>query len=345
MYIKAKIPTPLAPSIEEFKSIFPIPSNGPAIGGEWEYPEAHSYAPPPPPDAPLVNKVATLYEYQSYEHDGSGAHEIAFPPCALDRAWECGLYTTALFVMAASVPIRQDGKCGRHIHVSPQISSSALDSLYESQALHRAFAVSAPFTAARIKRNGPMLIATFRTYAKKYSRISTSWDDHWNFFSLNNRSKRTLELRWNEQMPVLSYPVIATLYKNRFDIDVEKFEISGVSVSVDINSVERFIDLVPWPEARDVLSEFINAIGSDEVDATYAPFIRSLDILNAYLSYAYMHLAEQYERWADAPVTLFNEDRMLASCYMCDYNDSTRRGGTEMTFSQYVDRVIKWIWL
>jgi hypothetical protein len=343
--IKAKIPTPLAPTVYEFKSIFPLPNNEPAIGGEWEYPEAHSYAPPPPPDAPLINKVASIYEYQSYEHDGSGAHEVSFPPCALDRAWECGLNTTALFIMAGSLPVRQDGKCGRHIHVSPQLTVNELYELYDKQALHRAFAVSAPFTASRVRRDGPMLVATFRTYMKKYARISHAWDDHWNWYSLNNRnSKRTLELRWNEQIPALSYPVIATLYK-RFDIDVEKFGVSGVSVSVDVKSVERFIDLIPWPEARDVLSEFINAIGPDEVDTTYARFIRSLDILNAYLSHAYMHIAEQYERWADRQIAVFDGDSMLASCFVCDYDDSSHRGATAtMAFGQYVDSLVRLLW-
>ena len=343
--IKAKIPTPLVPTANEFLSIFPLPrDNEPAIGGEWEYPEVHSYAPPPPPDAPYVNKIASIYGLQSYEHDGSGAHEISFPPCALDRAWECGLNTTALFIMAASLPIRQDGKCGRHIHVSPQLTANELNELYEKQALHRAFAVSAPFTASRVKRDGSTLVATFRTYVKKYARMLHMWDDHWNWYSLNMRNKRTLELRWNEQIPALSYPVMATLYKRGFDIDVDKFAINGVSVSVDVKSVERFIDLVPWPEARDALSEFINAIGPDEVDTTYAPFIRSLDILNAYLSHAYMHIAEQYERWADRQIAVFDGDSMLASCFMCDYDDSRRRGGTTMTFAEYVDRLVRLLW-
>jgi hypothetical protein len=344
--IKAKIPTPLAPSIHDFESILPLPHNNePAIGGEWEYPEVHSYGPPPPIDAPLVNKVASIYEWQSYEHDGSGAHEVSFPPCALDRAWECGLNTTALFIIAGSLPIRQDGKCGRHIHVSPQLSADELNELYEKRALHRAFAISAPFTASRVRRDGTRLIATFRTYVKKYAKVSYAWDDHWNWYSLNMRNKRTLELRWNEQIPALSYPVIATLYKHRFDVDAE-FEIKGVSVSVDIKSVERFInDLVPWTEARDVLSEFINAIGPDEVDTTYAPFIRSLDMLNAYLSNAYMHI-EQYERWADRQIAVFDSDSMLASCFMCDYDDdsSRRRGATAMTFGQYVDRLVRLLW-
>ena len=343
MYVKAKIPAPLAPRLDEFKSIFPLPTSGPAIGGEWEYPEAHSYAPPPPNDAPLINKIASIYEYQAYEHDGSGAHEVSFPPCELDRAWECGLITTALFIMPSSLPIRQDGKCGRHIHISPPLYDDVLNELYQKHTLHRAFAVSAPFTASRVKRDGPMLTATFRLYAKKYAKISAYWGDHWNWYSINLRGKRTLELRWNEQIPALSYPVIATLYKHKFDVDVEKFEINGVSVSVDVKSVERFIETVPWP-ARDVLAEFVNAIGSDEVDTTYAPFIRSLDILNAYLSHAYVDLAEQYERWADEPVTVFDGDSMLASCYMCDYDDSTHSNATTMTFGQYVDRLIKWIW-
>jgi hypothetical protein len=342
---KVKIPTPMAPSLDQFKSIFPLPPsrNEPAIGGEWEYPEAHEYAPPPPNDAPLINKIASLYERQAYEHDGSGAHEISFPPCSLDRAWECGLNTTALFIMAPSVPVRQDGKCGRHIHISPQPSADILDALYEKQALHRAFAISAPFTASRVRRDGPMLIATFRAYVKKYARISHAWDDHWNWYSRNMRGgKRTLELRWNEQIPALSYPVIATLYRHSFDVDVEKFEINGVSASVDVKSVERFIESVPWPEARDVLSEFINAIGSDEVDTTYAPFIRSLDVLNAYLSHAYVNLAEQYDRWADRQ-TAFDKDSMFASCFMCRYdNIDTLRDVT--SFAEYVDRVIKWIW-
>jgi len=345
MYVKAKIPVPLAPSIEEFKSIFPLPSSGEgAIGGEWEYPEAHSYAPPPPNDAPLINKVASLYEYQSYEHDGSGAHEVGFPPCSLDRAWECGVNTTALFVLAASLPIRQDGKCGRHIHVSPQPSIDELNALYDRQALHHAYAISAPFTASRVKRDGPMLTATFRTYVKKYAKISAYWADHWNWYSLNTRSKRTLELRWNEQIPMIAYPVIATLYRNSFNVDVEKFEINGVSVSVDVKSVERFIETIPWPEAREVLAEFINAIGPDEVDTTYAPFIRSLDVLNAYLSNAYMNLAEQYERWADRTVTVFDGDSMLASCYMCDYDDMRHSDAVDMSFGQYVDKVVRWIW-
>jgi hypothetical protein len=144
-------------------------------------------------------------------------------------------------------------------------------------------------------------------------------------------------------MPVLAYPVIATLYKRSFDIDVEKFEISGTTVSVDVKSVERFIESMPWPEARDTLAEFINAIGDDEVDTTYAPFIRSLDILNAHLSYAYMHLAEQYEKWADAPVTLYDDRSMFASCYVCS-DGITYSDGTAMTFGQYIDKLVNWLW-
>jgi hypothetical protein len=249
--------------------------------------------------------------------------------------------------MSASLPIRQDGKCGRHIHVSPPLSERELNELYDKRFLHRAFAVSSPFTASRVRREGSVLIATFRNYMKKYAKISYAWDDHWNWYSLNRRNKYTLELRWNEQIPALSYPVIATLYKRGFDVDVERFEINGViSVSVDVKSVERFIDSVPWPEARGALAEFINAIGPDEVDTTYAPFIRSLDILNAYLSNAYMHLAEQYDRWADRQIAVFDSNSMQASCFMCDYDDdSSHRGGaTTMSFAEYVDRLARLIW-
>ena len=324
--IDLRDPIPLAPTADHLGELFP--EDRVMISIEWEYPSQFSR--PRRALGPLYIQVASLLFERVYTYDASGAHEVSFPPCAVDRALQCGLSMTA-FLFVAGIPVIEDGVCGRHVHITRTFDIYAVPFEY----LVYSYRLSSIFTAHAVSYEDGKFIAKFRQSVSRYARVTDEYDSHHNFISLSPRYY-TVEFRWNENVPALALPVLAELYKRRFEVHCEGCD--GVyTIRVPRRTVEHFVESINDPDLRNLLREYIDAIAEKRHITIGGSFLRSLPTFSSLLSSELMRLYELYDAWSGVKIVA-DRDMYYASCVDCCPNDQCRLE-VDTTFGEYVSQL------